>query len=168
MEVRDYGERGEVGHEGDCLHVMAREALCRCARRDWLDEEVPRREARREVLESWATWAHEQRVFTEADAGSLHGPFGAKPPKWVQDALKVGASLTSKVYVDVRLKALAMLNELGKPEPKSAGTAETENPPNAATPVESAAHAEPTAETIDDVRLNGRKVLTVATQGTLL
>ncbi len=100
------------GHDVGCLATMSKNVPCRCVRRDWLQEWVPRHVARREVIEQLAGWALEQHTFTQADVPNLHGPFGVKPEKWVRDALTAGSRIAGEVFMDVRRRGLHMLEEL--------------------------------------------------------
>ena len=176
-------ENGGPAHDRDCLAASVRSSPCRCARRDWFLEEVPRYVARREAVAQLAQWALEQHTFTQADVPNLHGPFGVDPPKWVKDTLKVGANLTAEVYMDVRRRGLSMLDELKRIEdhlPKAAAPAATDDedePAEARKPERSAtAYVEddqaddPAALTQGDapLRVGDRDVVSVPTQGALL
>lgn len=137
-------------HDRDCLAASARDVPCRCVRRDWMLEEVPRYVARREAVAQLAQWALEQHTFTQADVPALHGPFGSDEPKWVRDSLKVGANLTAEVYMDVRRRGLSMLDELKRVEDSVPKPAEPKQEAEEAADEASAPSSAPFAEDDSD------------------
>ena len=58
-------------HDQGCLADLAGKAPCSCTRGRWLDVEVPRWQARAELLGELERWAREQRIFTDSDLDTL-------------------------------------------------------------------------------------------------
>lgn len=96
-------------HDSGCLAVHAREARCACARRDWLREMVPRRQAREELLAQLAGWAHEQGIFAENNLEREAPTEGA--PRWARYAVQQAARMAREIYIGMRMRALAMQEE---------------------------------------------------------
>lgn len=94
-------------HDRGCLFPAG---LCRCSRGDWLDERVPRAQARVELLDELARWAHEQRLLAESElvAPDLAGPGKAG---WRRAAVRAGAHMAEETFLDVRRRALAQQEE---------------------------------------------------------
>lgn len=161
---------GGPRHDDGCVAATANDAVCRCSRHDWLLEEVPRHQARREVLQQLAAWASEQRVFAETEIRNQATPLDGRPG-WFRQGVRAAASMASEVYVGVRRTALSLLDEL----PAAEAPAATEKP------VESTVDdtgedddAEPGEATEPELagrfleRFAGRDVITEPVQGALL
>lgn len=54
-------------HDASCMAPRHKGAPCRCARGSWLDELVPRHQARAELLDGFETMARQQQVFLDGD-----------------------------------------------------------------------------------------------------
>lgn len=82
-------------------------------RRAWLGERIPRHQARKELLGEIAVWAHEQRVFAAAQVEYDGGEAKNRgvTAGWAVAAIRAAASMAEGVFVQVRMRALAMQQE---------------------------------------------------------
>lgn len=115
------GEHSGPTHDATCLNLHASDATCRCRRRDWLRESVPRHQARAELLTQLANWAHEQRVFASAEIDRSPEKRRGGVPGWVAAAVRAAAQMAEEVYVGVRRRALAMRKECDAAAERPAG-----------------------------------------------
>lgn len=164
-------ENAGPAHDDACLAATAHDALCRCARHDWLEELVPRAQARYELLSQLAAWGTEQRVLAETEIRNQTAPLDGRPG-WAQQGVRAAASMASEVYVGVRRTALNMRSECDFAKPDTPAHVDDTTPPaeeaepeserdDEPEPPEPSPSPYPVGEVVDGA-------LTVAVQGSLL
>jgi hypothetical protein len=110
------------GHDQGCLHRHMNDAVCApsCSHHQWLDEPVPRAQARAELLTQLERWAREQRTFEVGDVERIQaGARGVWAPSErsfdvLSMAVAAASKLTQTVYERVAVTALNMRDECDK------------------------------------------------------
>jgi len=99
-------------HARDCLAGTIDDAHCGCARGAWLDEMVPRSQARAELLAQLSGWAREQRIFDDGVLNAKARPLEPGPMAAVLRAGVVAArSISDSVWGRVTAGATNLRRE---------------------------------------------------------
>ncbi|MHA6626907.1 hypothetical protein ACU61A_15840 [Pseudonocardia sichuanensis] len=118
-------EHSGPNHDSDCLAGHVAKAHCGCSRAAWLDELVPRAQARTELLTHLERWAREREVFETADlerACRVNVPMPTEPhlAGWeisphLREYLRMGAgmaqSIVRQTWQGMAVRAIHMRKE---------------------------------------------------------
>ena len=110
------GPRHAAGCLGDVrvLNTPTGHGFCNCERATWLGEQVTRGQARAELLEQLANWAHEQRIFTASDIDAVQtgGPgAGTTAGEFVAAGVLAASRIAEHIWIAVRMGALNLAKE---------------------------------------------------------